>query len=1076
MTPSRVHPQEAQRLALLCELRLLDTAPEAEFDAVTALLQATLGVPIALISLVDAERQWFKSHPGLLVTETDRDASFCSHAVACEQTLRVDDTQLDERFADNPLVVGAPHIRTYVGAPLFVQGLPLGAICAIDSRPRADGDHLQTTLEATARIVEHLLESRLREQRAHAARVEAVQDLEALSDWSWQADARGRITCLDTRFETATGVSAATVLGQPLVAPDDQSKAYLTAISQALPWRQLPLPAFGMPGRLLISGLPTRSATGDHTGWRGSVLDPLRGRQATQRATGAERRLTEALEGFAGAVMLTGPDGDIVLSNVTWRRVFGAACASGERWRDAVQDMVVAHEFVQAEGREEAFVRLLADTDAVMGASLELLHRGQWWSLRREALSGGDCLHVAIDITAHKEAEARWRHHAEVHRAVAELASDGVAVVNMAGDVLMHNASAAGLWGLPASRLAGQSIFKLDQQRVDDGGRVQSLDQHPVRQALSQQIIVRGHRHGMVRPGQPVQWLSIDVLPLSNGREAVMIFRDVTESRAAAAGREPLVGDDESLPEAAARGQGEGAWQWDIARDCIFLSDACKAMLGHLPDDPVDNAGSWLSRLHPDDAVATRISLRQQIEGEGRRLQLLFRMQAGDAKSPWISVRGRISRDAQGRPFEAAGLMHDVTDQREAFEARAQQHAAEAANTAKSQFLSRVSHEVRTPLNAIVGFAQLLRRRPALPADISESVLRIDTAGQHLLELVNDLLDIQRIETDSLPLSLEPVRWLDVIGQTLNLLSADAAAHAVEIEIDEASIANTWVRADMQRLRQVTLNLLGNAIKYSAQGTRVRLHTAPFETHGAAAEARVRLIVTDQGPGLDAAQLTRLFQPFERLGQERGQVQGTGLGLVISQRLVQAMGGDLHVESTVGQGSSFIIELLAESAVEAADRVGPAQTRFEALTLDSVEPGCPSGHRYCAFYVEDNPVNVVLMEAVMAHAPNWELQSADCGADAHTRLTQPAGLQPDLLLLDAHLPDCHGIDLLAEIRARHPHLAAVPAVMLTADAMPEDRQASLEAGFVAHWTKPIDIDRVIHTLLAWSAADELVAT
>ena len=1062
------HVQEIQRLALLHELALLDAPAAPEFDTITAILRTALKVPVAVVCLVDAERQWFASHPGLDASETPRAQSFCAHAVADEADLCVADACADPRFVGNPLTTAAQPVRSYLGVPIVVQGLPLGTVCVIDHVARHDLELLRPTVQAAAANITVLLERRLQGCRAAAAQAAAVEELQALSDWSWCTDASGRLTDLDERFALATGLAAEPVLGLPLTDGGLHPDLGL-AWSQQQAFRHLLLPGPAGLGPQLFSGLPQRDSQGQVIGWRGSAQDPQRAQRAQSRADAAEVRLFAAMERFAGGVMLLDASGCVVVGNACWQRIFGAAVQAGQAWAPVAKQCIDAGLFVQAEGREAMFEALLTGPVQSLTIPIELMHQGLWWQLHRQRLPDGGELFTALDITSFKDAEARWRHHAEIHRAVSELASDGIALVNMAGELLMHNAAAARLWRL--GEVAGQlpNLHGRGAELVDETGRVLAVQDHPAQRALAEQIVLRGVRLGVAWAHEPVQWFDLDVLPLSNGREAVLIFRDVTEQRARAAGQAARHAVEDGQLGSAVPSLGDGAWQWNVAGNRVFFSEAWKRQIGFGTGDVETSTESWLSRLHPDDAAATCTALRRQIDGPDAHLWLVFRLREKHGHYRWISARGRILRDGEGLAVEAAGLMSDVTEQKLTLDAQAQRQAAEGANQAKSRFLSRVSHEIRTPLNAVLGFSQLLRqRRPALPGDVAEAVLRIHTAGQHLLKLVNDLLDVQRIEANEMPLSLEPVRWLEVAEYARDILQADAAAANVQIEIDHETVSPLWVRADLQRLRQVMLNLLSNAIKYTRAGTTVRVHGEQPECTVEGQTPCDRLLVTDQGLGLSPAQLQRLFQAFERLGRETSAIQGTGLGLVITRSLVEAMDGTVAVASQLQVGSCFSVSLPRSASRGAV--LAPVTAPESTVYFHDRGPQA----RYRLLYLEDNPVNIVLMEEVVAQIQNWQLHTVGSGADAHAwlRQAQPQDL-PDLMLLDAHLPDCHGIQLLQDLRNQHPRLRDTPAVMVTADAMPEDFAASLAAGFRDHWTKPIDIDRIIRTLRAWTSEADL---
>ena len=395
---------------------------------------------------------------------------------------------------------------------------------------------------------------------------------------------------------------------------------------------------------------------------------------------------------------------------------------------------------------------------------------------------------------------------------------------------------------------------------------------------------------------------------------------------------------------------------------------------------------------------------------------------------------------------------------------------AERASQAKSEFLSRMSHELRTPLNAILGFAQLLEL-DELPADQASSVDQIQVAGRHLLSLINEVLDISRIEAGRVSLSTEPVEVGDVLDEVATLLAPVAEASDIELSVDTDSARVLRVHADRQRLVQVLLNLGSNAVKYNSRGGSVAFRT------GAGDKGRIRLEVRDTGPGIAHEQQDQLFLPFSRLGAERSGVEGTGVGLALSKQLVEVMGGAIGVDSVPGHGSTFWIELLS---VEPAGVGARAQGVDSAALRDSdpvpangvgrarpeVSPfparngsGAPngSGRGVVVLQIEDNPSNAALVEQVLAKRPEVRLVSA---VEGRSGLQLARQHRPDLVLLDLHLPDLAGDELLHRLKAV-PELADTKVVVVSADATPSRIREMLDLGVEGYLTKPVDVEALL---------------
>jgi len=365
--------------------------------------------------------------------------------------------------------------------------------------------------------------------------------------------------------------------------------------------------------------------------------------------------------------------------------------------------------------------------------------------------------------------------------------------------------------------------------------------------------------------------------------------------------------------------------------------------------------------------------------------------------------------------------------------------AAEAANQSKSAFLARMSHDLRTPLNAILGFSQLLALDPALPQDggARRQAQLIHDAGKHLLSLIDEVLDVARIESGELRLSLATVDACRLVQESLQLVGPLAAKHQVTLKHWPAQ-GHCLVRADHTRLRQVLVNLLTNGIKYNRAGGHVEV-TLSGQPDG------VRLAVTDSGRGMTPEQLASLYQPFNRLGAEASGVEGTGLGLVISKQLIDAMEGRLDVCSTPGAGSTFTITLPSAETTAVRENEPLAPTRTPA-----VRPAPNAPRR--VLYVEDNPVNQILMREMLRLQTGIELEM---DADGPAALARAAHWKPQLVLLDLDLPGMSGHEVLRRLRA-DPVTACIPCVAVSAFAHGPEIQHALDEGCVAYLTKPFE--------------------
>jgi PAS domain S-box-containing protein len=371
---------------------------------------------------------------------------------------------------------------------------------------------------------------------------------------------------------------------------------------------------------------------------------------------------------------------------------------------------------------------------------------------------------------------------------------------------------------------------------------------------------------------------------------------------------------------------------------------------------------------------------------------------------------------------------------------------AEKANLAKSDFLSSMSHELRTPLSAILGFAQLIESgNPPPTATQKRSIDQILQAGWYLLELINEILDLALIESGKLSLSLEPMGLADVMLECAAMIEPQAHKRGIRVTFPPLGM-RYFVKADRTRVKQVLINLLSNAIKYNSVGGSVTV-TCEERVPG-----RIRISVEDTGSGLAPEQIEQLFQPFNRLGQEANAEEGTGIGLVMTKRLVELMGGAIGLDSVVGQGCVFWVEMdLTNTRVQDVGEVSDEPTKTYRQT---------NAAQHLLLYVEDNPANLMLVEDLIARRPDIKLITARDGLEG-VALARSA--LPDMILMDINLPGISGITALL-ILAKDPSTKHIPIVALSANAMPRDIAKGLEAGFFRYLTKPIKVNEFMDTL------------
>ncbi|MEX2571340.1 MAG: ATP-binding protein [Gemmatimonadota bacterium] len=461
-----------------------------------------------------------------------------------------------------------------------------------------------------------------------------------------------------------------------------------------------------------------------------------------------------------------------------------------------------------------------------------------------------------------------------------------------------------------------------------------------------------------------------------------------------------------------------------------WISDNVEWLLGYTVAEAYE-PGWWTENLDPEFRHRFANHLENGDEGE---ITKEYRFRHADGSYRWIRDEQRVLRDADGNPVEVIGTLSDVTEHRRLEVAKS---AAETASHAKSAFLSRMSHELRTPMNAILGFAQLLDLEVNNERD-RESVRQILRGGRHLLQLIDEVLDLSRIEAGQMSLSVEPVAVGETVQESLELVRGMARQRSVTVEVQQGEY---FVAADQQRLKQVLLNLLSNAIKYNRPGGSVRI------AYDESSAGILRISIADTGVGISEGAMERMFTPFERLDADRTGIEGTGLGLSLSKGLVEAMSGQMGVTSRPGHGSTFWVEL-PQAATLQPDHSAPADR--------GVRSQFDGGGRTIV-YIEDNLSNVQLVERLFQRHSNIRLIAAMQG---RIGLDLAREHRPDLILLDAHLPDISGLQVLAEL-GDDAALRHVPVVVISADATPAQVARFLDEGAREYLTKPFDVEKLM---------------
>lgn len=1100
MQAPQLPPNEQERLRSLHALGVLDTPPDACFERLIRLACAQFGVPVALISLVDETRQWFKARRGLDVDAMPRDLSFCGHAILHDAILHVEDARADPRFTDNPLVIGPPHVRFYAGAPLHAgDGALIGTLCVLDTLPRSLSGAELALLRDLADCVEAELQRCAAQRKYHleVQRSRQSQGQHAAGESLYQATVDALFEgvvcyaddgCVTTCNESACrilGLTQEQLLGRHSLDPSwrcvredlspfpNELYPVTCALRSGLPVRQVIMGVYKPSGLLIwleVNAQPLFEA-----GKPSPVLvvvsfvDISERRRVEATLLGSEELLSFALNGSGHGVWDCDiPSGHINYSS-RWKQMFGYAETDLGPDVDESQARLHPDDRAPAAARLQAHLQGRAQAYASEhrirckdGSYKWVLSRGQ--VVRRD--EAGNALRMVgttTDISDIKELSGKLQ---QSHDLLMNLARE------VPGLIYQFQLFPDGRTALPFVSEAISDLYELSAEQVkadataifaylhaDDREAVMASMQTSARDLTPWQM---EYRVNLPRGG--LRWLLGRSRPQQLADGSVLwhgFISDVTAIKETEHAMQRLALVAMKTTSAVVITDAQGRMEW--------VNPAFSVLTGYRADECTGQKPGAL--LQGGETDARTIAWMHDCEARCVGFNVEMLNYRKDGSGYWVQIKVDPVFNARGELRRWIGVQEDITEKRHAqaslqqlneslealVEARTQEleaakNQAEAASRAKSAFLANMSHEIRTPLNSVLGMAHLAMQGEPSPK-LRDYLEKISFSGYHLLGLINDILDFSKIEAGRLELEINDFSLADAMQGVLDLLAQKAREKKLTLRLDLDGKLPPRLRGDVVRISQILINLLGNAIKFAGHG-EISLHAqgADFSP----SRLQVRFEVSDQGIGMTEEAMARLFQSFEQADSSTSRKYGgTGLGLAICKQLVGLMGGEIGVHSQPGQGSTFWFTLM----LAPASATEPVQAAAPATGMAGMRAAL-RGKR--VLVVEDNLFNqqvcVEMLESLGIVA-----DVADHGLHALALLQH---MSFDCILMDLQMPELDGYETTRQIRA-NPLYAKLPILAMTANASQQDREKCLAVGMDDFFTKPVLAGTLYQALSQW---------
>jgi len=1014
---SPIPKNEVSRLDALASYNILDTLPEEEFDRLTQLASIICEVPIALITLIDKDRQWFKSKIGLNAPETPRDISFCQYTINDESLLEIEDARKDERFLSSPLVTAQPNVRFYAGYPLTdPDGYAIGSLCVMDFEARkltAAQRHSLTLLanEVVSQII-------FRKKNAEKEKLEKLLDLS--TDLICVAGTDGYFKKLNAEFTLKLGWTIEELLAKPFydfIHPEDLIISINEIKKLATGERTI-----NFENRFITKN-------GDYLSLRWVAnIEEITGElyavcRDINEQTKAEEVLTEYKHFFyntANFSCIANVQGYFEVINPNFEKTLGYS------ERELLESPFLS--FIHPEDIDLTLKEIEKLKNGASTLNFENRYRkkdGNYLHLDWNTISNpvtGKLYAVARDITERKNAEKEL----EDYKFALDAASL-VSITDVNGIILHVNQNFCSTLKYSREELIGQDH------------RIIKSDYHT--KAFMKDLwktITNGkvwHEEAKIKAkDDSYLWADTTIVPFLNNEgkpfQYISIGSNITE-RKNTEDKIKRVFERYDILFSATR---DTFWDWDMIKGKMIYNEGITKIFGYESNE-IDYSNNWGKKnIHTADHQAVFVSIDEACDKKNKNIQMDYRYRCADGSYKHIQDRAFVIYDKTGKPIRMIGAMQDVTEKKT---------LEIEVSKAKESFLINMSHEIRTPLNAIIGFLRALEKQEL--SDLQKTYIDNSLiASKHLLAILNDILDLSKIEADKMPLDLEDFIIEDTVNNVLKVLDLKAKQKKIRLTSFISDKVNKVFKGDSLRLEQILFNLIGNALKFTEKG-EINVNCELLSDSNTS--QIIRISVADTGIGMEQKYTESIFSKFSQednsITREYG---GTGLGMPITKELVHLMGGEIEIESEKYNGTTIHVKInLKKGNIENVKKM-QVKVDFDLKGLSIL-------------LVEDNEMNRMVVQIALQYY-NCNVTEVENGFEALEILKTR---NFDLILMDIQMPGMDGIEATKVIRKKLK--LSTPIIALTANAFKTEIKKCKQAGMNDYVAKPFEKAVLLQTIV-----------